>query len=124
MKATIQFFGVAKILNIFYRNLGVISNFTNGTGLRTSDMLKKSLQKLDRAGFKDELIAKNTPIQTNFTLFNHSLVSSAFTKLQVLSKQDKDINFDKVIFDLPQQYNKLKNYYMSLLTRPQPLLNM
>ena len=102
----------------------LISNFVNGIGLQTSDMLKQSLQKLERAGFKSELIAKNIPIQTNFTLFNYSLVSSAFTKLQVLSKQDKDINFDKVIFDLSQQYNELKNYYVSLLTKPQPLLNM
>ena len=102
----------------------LISNFINGIGLGTSDMLKQSLQKLERAGFKGELITKEIPTQTNFSLFNYSLVSEAFYTLQLLSKQDKDINFDKVLFDLSRQYNELKNYYIALLTNPQPLLNM
>ena len=102
----------------------LINNFINGIGLKTSDMLKQSLKKLEEAGFKGELITKEFPMQVNFTLFNYSLVSEAFSTLQLLSKQDKDINFDKIIFDLSQQYNELKNYYIALLTKPQPILSM
>lgn len=101
----------------------LINNFVNGLGLKTIDMLDKSLKKLEQAGFKSELIT-NMPKQDNFTLFNYTLVSKAFTSLQMLSNLDKDINFDKVLFDLSEQYNKLKKYYIALLTKPQPLLNM
>ena len=60
-------------------------------------MLKQSLKKLEEAGFKGEMITKEIPTQANFTLFNYSLVSESFSTLQLLSNQDKDINFDKII---------------------------
>ena len=66
-------------------------------------MLKQSLKKLEEAGFKGEMITKEVPTQANFT-FTYSLVSESFSTLQQLSNQDKDINFDKIIFDLSQQY--------------------
>ena len=73
-------------------------------------MLKQSLKKLEEAGFKGEMITKEVPTQANFTLFNYSLVSESFSTLQLLSNQDKDINFDKIIFDLSQQYITLLCY--------------
>ena len=69
----------------------LINNFINGIGLKTSDMLKQSLKKLEEAGFKGEMITKEVPTQANFTLFNYSLVSESFSTLQLLSNQDKDI---------------------------------
>ena len=69
----------------------LINNFINGIGLKTSDMLKQSLKKLEEAGFKGEMITKEIPTQANFTLFNYSLVSESFSTLQLLSNQDKDI---------------------------------